>query len=150
MAPTDRTSHAPTLSDYETSFIDVSHPPSIHAQSTPHSLSRAVWERRAEYTRPGSIRIKVGTWNVAACSGVEKDLKDWFVDGRGVDTKLTGLHIGGRDGMEVTEPTGERNLQKIGGEALDEQGRVVGGEEVGITRDCEPGECERVYWAGLY
>lgn len=132
MAPTDRTSHAPTLSDYENSFVDVSAPPSIHAQSTPQSLSRAVWERRAEYTRPASIRIKVGTWNVAACPGVEKDIKDWFVSGQGVDTKLSGLHIGGKDGVEVTEPTGKRNRQTIGGEALDEQGRVVGGEEVGI------------------
>lgn len=57
------------------------------ASSSPLSLHRAVYARRAEYTRPHRIRVKVGTWNVAACPGTDKDLASWFVDGKGVDTR---------------------------------------------------------------
>lgn len=48
------------------------------------SLARAVKARRAEYIRPRKIRIKVGTWNVAALPGTEKDIKRWFVEGKGL------------------------------------------------------------------
>ncbi|KAF3760389.1 DNase I-like protein, partial [Cryphonectria parasitica EP155] len=51
--------------------------------SNANSLHHAVYARRAEYTRPHRIRIKVGTWNVAACPGTDKDLAAWFVDGDG-------------------------------------------------------------------
>src|SRR6266852_507106 len=61
--------------------------------SSPHSLSRAVHARRAEYTRPQNIKIKIGSWNVAACPGTEKDLAGWFVEGKGIDNKLSGLNI---------------------------------------------------------
>lgn len=46
--------------------------------SGPQSLHRAVLARKAEYVRPHKIRIKVGTWNVAACTGTDKDLASWF------------------------------------------------------------------------
>ena len=44
--------------------------PSI-ASITTHqtSLSQALYERRAEYTRPRNVRIKVGTWNTGAQKG---------------------------------------------------------------------------------
>ena len=61
------------------------------------SLSRAVNARKDEYVRPHRIRIKVGTWNVAACPGTDKDLASWFVEGRGLesqfDSHLTHLHL---------------------------------------------------------
>ncbi|KAF2457200.1 Endonuclease/exonuclease/phosphatase [Lineolata rhizophorae] len=47
------------------------------------SISQAVHARRAEYTRPKTVRIKVGTWNVAAANGTENDLGDWFVHSHG-------------------------------------------------------------------
>jgi phosphatidylinositol-bisphosphatase len=54
------------------------------------SLSRAVKKRKAEYTRRRNIRIKVGTWNVAAISGTEKDIGKWFVEGAAVGEKFSG------------------------------------------------------------
>lgn len=56
--------------------------------STQHSLSRAVHARREEFVRPHRIRIKVGSWNVAASPGTDKDLASWFVDGRGLEPHL--------------------------------------------------------------
>ncbi len=52
--------------------------------SAPQSLVAAVRARKDEYVRKRSIKIKVGTWNVASISGTEKDLGGWFVDGLGV------------------------------------------------------------------
>ncbi|RFU73522.1 phosphatidylinositol polyphosphate phosphatase [Trichoderma arundinaceum] len=46
----------------------------------PQSLARAVLSRRSEYLRPCKIRVKVGTWNVAACTGTDKDLASWFTE----------------------------------------------------------------------
>ncbi|KAJ5958597.1 uncharacterized protein N7479_005747 [Penicillium vulpinum] len=57
------------------------------------SLSRAVRARKAEYTRRRSIRVKVGTWNVAGISGTEKDIGKWFVHGVGVCEKFSGTNF---------------------------------------------------------
>ncbi|RMD42850.1 hypothetical protein DV735_g2257, partial [Chaetothyriales sp. CBS 134920] len=45
--------------------------------SEPLSLPAAVWARRDEFTRKRTIKIKVGSWNVAAMRGTEKDLGLW-------------------------------------------------------------------------
>jgi hypothetical protein len=58
------------------------------ASTNPYSLHRAVHARRSEYVRPHQLRIKVGTWNVAACPGTDKDLARWFIDGEGLDPAL--------------------------------------------------------------
>ncbi|RYP21392.1 hypothetical protein DL765_002293 [Monosporascus sp. GIB2] len=76
--------------------------------STNHfSLSRAVHARRDEYVRPHRIRIKVGTWNVAACPGTDKDLASWFVDGEGLeprfDSNLARLHMSEESVLEESE-----------------------------------------------
>ncbi|KAB5550815.1 putative PI phosphatase group protein [Coniochaeta sp. 2T2.1] len=63
----------------------------LDSSSNPHSLHRAVAARRAEYVRPHRIRVKVGTWNVAASPGTDKDLARWFVEGKGVDPRLATL-----------------------------------------------------------
>ncbi|KAJ5134762.1 hypothetical protein N7476_002033 [Penicillium atrosanguineum] len=55
------------------------------------SLSRAVKARKSEYTCRQTIQVKVGTWNVAAISGTEKDIGKWFVQGQGVCEKFSGL-----------------------------------------------------------
>ncbi|KIW09400.1 uncharacterized protein PV09_00294 [Verruconis gallopava] len=57
------------------------------------SLSHAVHLRRAEFTRSKRIRIKIGTWNVAALKGTEKDIGSWFVGGKGLEEKFAGLGI---------------------------------------------------------
>jgi phosphatidylinositol-bisphosphatase len=59
-------------------------PSHVHLpESTAQSLSNAVCARKDEFTRKKTIKIKVGTWNVAAAVGAEKDLGGWFVDGKG-------------------------------------------------------------------
>ncbi|KAI1980504.1 hypothetical protein LOZ53_006633 [Ophidiomyces ophidiicola] len=42
------------------------------------SLSRAVYARKSEYVREKKVRIRIGTWNVAALPGTEQDLGKWF------------------------------------------------------------------------
>ncbi|KAJ9483655.1 hypothetical protein VN97_g9737 [Penicillium thymicola] len=56
------------------------------------SLSRAVRARKDEYTRRRSIRVKVGTWNVAGISGTDRDVGKWFVKGDGVCPKFSGTN----------------------------------------------------------
>ncbi|KAJ4423276.1 hypothetical protein N0V82_002003 [Gnomoniopsis sp. IMI 355080] len=68
--------------------------------SNPRSLHRAVFARRAEYTRPHRIRVKVGSWNVAACPGTDKDLASWFIDGKGLDARLAALDVGQNPNVE--------------------------------------------------
>ena len=52
--------------------------------AVPQSLSAAVRTRRDQYVRKRTIKVKVGTWNVASINGTEKDLGEWFVKGLGV------------------------------------------------------------------
>lgn len=52
------------------------------------ALLRAVRARKAEYIRPRTVRVKVGTWNVAAMAGTERDLAQWFVQGKEVPNRF--------------------------------------------------------------
>ncbi|OAG05587.1 DNase I-like protein [Paraphaeosphaeria sporulosa] len=62
--------------------------------STTHqNLTQALYARRAEYTRPRQVRIKVGSWNTAGLKGVEQDIGAWFVDGKGIEESLAGLGV---------------------------------------------------------
>lgn len=137
--PEAMTSAVPKLSSEQTySFVDVSRPQTPdYNQSTPQSLSRAVYNRRAEYTRPFRIKVKVGSWNVAACPNVESDIKDWFVEGKGVVTQIAGLNLG----SSHVEPVGAQEERFIGmkrrgtGDStlpIGDSGEVVGGDEVGL------------------
>ncbi|KAI5310194.1 hypothetical protein KEM55_000685 [Ascosphaera atra] len=54
------------------------------------TLSRAVKTRKSEYIRPRKLRVRVGTWNVAAIAGTELELGEWFAAGAS----------GGKDGEE--------------------------------------------------
>lgn len=114
-------------------------PESAPTTSSPHSLSKAVHARRAEYTRPQKIRIKIGTWNVAACPGTEKDLGGWFVDGKGIDKRLAGVKIAdgitkdkSQDHVESVGSQEERWTKKDSSIPKDDEGTIVGGEEIGI------------------
>jgi phosphatidylinositol-bisphosphatase len=68
--------------------------PSPAISTTQQTLSQALFSRRSEYTRPRNVRIKVGSWNVAAQKGTEKDIGGWFVDGKGIEESLAGLGVG--------------------------------------------------------
>jgi phosphatidylinositol-bisphosphatase len=109
------------------------------ATSSPHSLSKAVHARRSEYTRPQKIKVKIGSWNVAACPGTEKDLGAWFVDGKGIDQKLAGLKI-----VERNEENGsQENVENVGAQETrrskkehtvpkGDNGTIAGGNEIGL------------------
>ncbi|KAF3897457.1 Type I inositol polyphosphate 5-phosphatase 8 [Trichophyton interdigitale] len=43
------------------------------------SLSAGVRSRKSEYIRQRKLRIRIGSWNVAALSGPEQDLKRWLI-----------------------------------------------------------------------
>ncbi|KZL85856.1 type ii inositol- -trisphosphate 5-phosphatase [Colletotrichum incanum] len=102
----------------------------VDLTSTPHSLARAVYARRAEYVRPHRIRVKIGTWNVAACPGTDKDLASWFVDGYGLDTTLSKLDVSDHDTVETKPPP----ATKKGSDDQDPNASVhlVGGDKIGL------------------
>lgn len=107
------------------------------------SLSQAVHERRAEFTRSRRIKVKVGTWNVASLTGTERDIGGWFVDGKGVSGSLSGLSIGGE---YTTQGNGHREVVEVESVGAQEQrrskkrttlpnndpGSVPSGEEIGL------------------
>lgn len=53
--------------------------------TTPQSLATALHSRRSDYVRRRTIRVKIGTWNVAACPGTDKDLASWFLEDEAAD-----------------------------------------------------------------
>jgi inositol polyphosphate 5-phosphatase INPP5B/F len=118
----------------------------LDAEATHQTLTTAVYSRRAEFTRPKSIRIKVGTWNVAAFKGPEQDIKGWFIEGKGVTEALAGLTIANKSGGADQNSKDEDNAK--GRETPEAQERrrtsdkptipkgdkpaLPGGEEIGI------------------
>ncbi|KAB5576116.1 putative PI phosphatase group protein [Coniochaeta sp. 2T2.1] len=101
----------------------------LDSSSNPHSLHRAVAARRAEYVRPHRIRVKVGTWNVAASSGTDKDLARWFVEGKGVDRRLATLSP-----SELQSSTVHHSDSPITSTSNGDSGSVqlVGGDSIGL------------------
>ena len=105
--------------------------------STQLSLSQAVYERREEYTRSQRMRIKIGTWNVAALAGTEKDLGSWFVDGKGVSEAFSGISLKDNEGEKAGEPESleaqERRRSKNKPTVpKNDTGALPGGEEIGM------------------
>ncbi|KAI7087679.1 DNase I-like protein [Hortaea werneckii] len=110
------------------------------------SLSQAIYARRAEYVRPKSIRIKVGTWNTASYKGTIKDIGSWFVGGKGVAESVAELnidsnqqtksssaeHASGVDETEHVAAQEARYKRKASTVPQGEQSTLPGGEEVGL------------------
>ncbi|KAK2697401.1 hypothetical protein QWA68_003620 [Fusarium oxysporum] len=71
--------------------------------TTPQSLAKAVHSRRSEFVRPHSLKVKIGTWNVAACTGTDKDLATWFTHGEGLDQQLTSLNLSQNSAVETDD-----------------------------------------------
>ncbi|KAK3904855.1 Endonuclease/exonuclease/phosphatase, partial [Staphylotrichum tortipilum] len=99
----------PTESSSITDAVDLS-------STNPHSLHHAVHARRSQYLRRHRTRIKIGTWNVAACPGTDKDLARWFIDGEGLDPALGSARPSHNDGEEregsgVGSPGGEAPIE---------------------------------------
>ncbi|KAJ9133821.1 Inositol polyphosphate 5-phosphatase OCRL-1 [Pleurostoma richardsiae] len=108
-------------------------PPSIESATTepldtassPQSLHRAVYARRSDYTRPHRIRIKIGTWNVAACPGTDKDLARWFISGKGFDKRFGNVAI-------VDNPVIQRQGASGSSDDDSDSVRFLGGDEIGL------------------
>lgn len=98
-----------------TSVHSSNHPDSTH---TPQSLAGALYDRRAEYVRPHRIRLKIGTWNVAACPGTDKDLAGWFVDGRGLDEALSNLNVSPGADDDVAHDDSSGGVRLVGGDKI--------------------------------
>jgi len=99
------------------------------------TLAASVHARRAEYTRPRQIRIKVGTWNVAALKGTEADIEGWFVGGKGVTEAFAGLGVSRSGGPEDKEsPQDQERRRSVGSPTipLNDQAAVPAGEEIGL------------------
>ncbi|KAF2253940.1 phosphatase family protein-like protein [Trematosphaeria pertusa] len=107
------------------------------AISTHQTLSQALFARRAEYTRPRNVRIKVGTWNVAAQKGTEQDVGAWFVGGKGIEESLAGLGVEDldaerRESRESVSAQEARHTSNAPTVPHRDPGTAPGEEEVGI------------------
>ena len=109
------------------------------------SLSQAVHQRRSEYTRSYTTRVKVGTWNVASLSGTERDIGGWFVDGKGVSETLSGSFVGEEErksgddhpknnNIAVEEVLAQeaRRTKKKSTLPMNDQGSIPGGDDIGL------------------
>jgi phosphatidylinositol-bisphosphatase len=107
--------------------------------SSPQSLSKAVYARQSEYVRLQKIRIKIGSWNIAACPYTELDLAGWFVEGKGINKSLAGLRLsdaiesnGNQDNIENIGDQENRLLRKEPTIPKGDEGTISGGEEIGL------------------
>ncbi|CAG8422057.1 unnamed protein product [Penicillium salamii] len=112
MSANSQSSSAPASEhrDHESEYAEEIENPGLDILS----LSRAVKERKAEYTHRRNIRVKVGTWNVAAISGTEKDIGKWFVQGEGVCEKFSGSKC--TQGQEPDAQNNKQNQSCSGGD----------------------------------
>ncbi|KAF2008807.1 DNase I-like protein [Aaosphaeria arxii CBS 175.79] len=103
--------------------------------STHQTLSQALYARRNEYTRSRNVRIKIGSWNVAAEKGTEKDIGAWFVEGKGIEKAIAGLGVDESqddDNLESVPAQEARRSRKASTVPRRDDGTLPGGEEVGI------------------
>jgi phosphatidylinositol-bisphosphatase len=105
--------------------------------STHQTLSQILYERRAEFTRPRDVRIKVGSWNVAGQKGTEQDVGAWFVGGKGIEASLAGLGVTDADlkaeaGRESIRAQEARHTTSTTTVPRHDKGAAPAGDEVGI------------------
>ena len=79
-------------------------------QTSQQTLSQAIYERRAEYTKPRQIKIKIGSWNVGNHSCM-RDIGAWFADGKGVEAALTGLALSDDDKEDQEQEDGLESVE---------------------------------------
>src|SRR6266480_1037717 len=93
--------------------------------TTQLSLSQALHARRSEYTRPQNIRIKIGTWNIAALKGTEKDVRKWFIEEE-IKKALTGLEQPLQDHLRSVNGSQPVHNQESGDETESVQHQETG------------------------
>ena len=121
------TPSSPSAASSASSAADLPPPPDVHT-----SLSQALHARRAQYVRPTTIRIKVGSWNVAAYKGTEKDVGAWFVQGKGIAERLTGLEGESEDAREDAAHQEDRYARKESTAPINDPGSVAGGRDIDL------------------
>ena len=82
--------------------------------STQRSVSQALHARKADFTRSYQVRVKVGTWNVAALSGTDKDIGRWFVHDEGLSDRFSTLTVGedSQAGKDPLQGWQHRNVEQ--------------------------------------
>lgn len=110
----------------------------------PSSLPNAVKARRDEYTRHRTLHVKVGTWNVAAISGTEKDIGKWFVQQKGVCGQFSGSSISGSQADSASKATSSGGAPLLPELPPDEIGLYVLGLQE-IVDVSSPAEALRPY-----
>lgn len=114
--------------------------------TTQLSLSQAVNQRRREFTRSYTTKVKVGTWNVGSLSGTDKDVGGWFVGGLGLSDTLNRLAIdqeidsegyrrrrsGTADSVESTASQERRRSKKKSTLPQHEDVYIHGGDNIGL------------------
>ena len=88
----------------------------------------------------------MGSWNVAALSGTEKDVGGWFIEGKGISEAFSGLKVSveddpGKDGggkaagkvdIESVEQQEERADKESSTIPKNDPGSLPGGEDIGL------------------
>ncbi|CEJ92912.1 hypothetical protein VHEMI08539 [[Torrubiella] hemipterigena] len=83
--------------------------------STPLTLAKALFDRRPDYVRRRTIKVKIGTWNVAGCPGTDKDLASWFLQDDAPEVKgLEKLSISSTAPDGETAPQASKGRTDIG------------------------------------
>ncbi|KAL4890351.1 Endonuclease/exonuclease/phosphatase [Aspergillus ambiguus] len=128
---------SPSSSDNENRGPPEDHPPDTS------SLSQAIKARRTEYIRQQSIRVKVGSWNVAALPGTEEDIGKWFVQKEGICEHLSGLKVSGLEEAPSSDSGNNKTLAQHDSEPHQVGLYVLGLQE--IVDVSSPAETLRPY-----
>lgn len=81
----------------------------------PHSIHDAVKARKDDFIRKKTIKVKVGTWNVAAFDKCHKDLGAWFAEGlgvKGLTQDLSGLGMS-TNGDSDDDVLGDSDVESV-------------------------------------
>ncbi|RMZ73292.1 inositol polyphosphate 5-phosphatase ocrl-1 [Pyrenophora seminiperda CCB06] len=118
-------------------FVDHGHTSLATVTTQQTSLAQALYDRRAEYTRPRHVRIKIGSWNTGAQKGTEQDVAKWFVNGKGVEEALAGLGVSdpgyhGKGDRESVAAQEARHSTSASTLPHHDAGAVPAGEDVDI------------------
>ncbi|ORY17623.1 Endonuclease/exonuclease/phosphatase [Clohesyomyces aquaticus] len=136
--PSSDTSKSVSSTEYLEAKIPGAFPDVSNLSISSHqTLSQALYARKAEYTRPRNVRIKVGTWNVAAIKETDKDVGGWFVQGKGIEESIGGWGVGSpksesiepREGVQEQEARSSKHGSTL---PKHDDGAVPGGNDIGL------------------
>lgn len=115
----------------------------VHRIEDFRTINDALRARKDEYVRKKTIKVKVGTWNVAAIGSTHRDLAGWFTQGlgvKGLTQNLAGLRTGqdlseevySDSDIETVEEQEERYRKHSTTLPKDDTAAVASGDEVDL------------------